>query len=74
MKFLNFKSLNFFNILILAIIFRLITALLSQGFGWHDDHFLVIEASQYWVDGYDYNDWLPESRETPQPQGHSFFM
>ena len=23
----------------------------------HDDHFLVIEAAQSWVDGYDYKGW-----------------
>ncbi len=37
-----------------------------------DDHFLVIEASQSWVDGTDYNNWLPSSGATV-PDGHSFF-
>ena len=39
----------------------------------HDDHFLVLEASQSWVDGTDYNDWLPKSQVNPIPAGHSFF-
>lgn len=39
----------------------------------HDDHFLIIEASSSWVDGYDYNHWLPWSPgSTGQPEGHSF--
>lgn len=38
----------------------------------HDDHFLVIEVAQGWVDGYDYNKWIPSLNETPiQPSGHS---
>ena len=39
----------------------------------HDDHFLVIEASGSWVDGYDYNHWLPWSPGSRGvPEGHSF--
>jgi hypothetical protein len=43
-----------------------------MGFGWNDDHFLVIEAAQSWVDGTDYNNWLPINGNTT-PSGHSFF-
>ena len=60
-------------ILLLAILFRLVAAVFSKGFGMHDDHFLVLEPAQSWVDGYDYNSWLPESRPVPTPSGHSFF-
>ncbi|MEA3479034.1 MAG: glycosyltransferase family 39 protein [Bacteroidota bacterium] len=59
-------------ILGLAILFRLIAVVFSKGYGMLDDHFLVIEAAQSWVDGYDYNRWLPGSGST-SPQGHSFF-
>lgn len=59
-------------ILGLAILFRLIAVIFSKGYGMLDDHFLVIEAAQSWVDGYDYNRWLPGSGNT-SPQGHSFF-
>lgn len=38
-------------ILFVAISIRLLAAFFSQGFGMHDDHFLVIEAAQAWVDG-----------------------
>ncbi len=59
-------------IMVLAIIFRLIAVIFSRGFGMLDDHFLVIEAAQSWVDDFDYNRWLPKSGNTT-PQGHSFF-
>lgn len=59
-------------ILIGAFLVRLIAAIYSQGYGMHDDHFLVLEASQSWVDGTDYNDWLPKSQVDPTPSGHSF--
>jgi len=61
------------TILIAALIIRLIAAIFSQGYGMHDDHFLIVESSASWVDGYDYNDWLPWSKGNPGiPQGHSF--
>ncbi len=59
-------------ILGLAIIFRLLAVLFSKGYGMLDDHFLVIEASQSWIDGFDYNYWLPRSGAT-EPMGHNFF-
>ena len=54
-------------------LFRLIAAIFSQGYGMHDDHFLIIEAAQSWVDDYDYNNWLPENRPNQNPGGHSLF-
>ncbi len=66
-------------IVIIALVFRLVSVVFSQGYGMHDDHFSVIEASQSWVDGTDYNDWLPSTQRLlhpdvePTPQGHSFF-
>lgn len=62
-------------ILFAAFFMRMIAVLFSKGFGMHDDHFLVIEASQSWVDGFDYNNWLPNSQlgPKPSPTGHSFF-
>ena len=55
--------------------FRLLAVLFSKGYGMHDDHFLVIESAQSWVDGFDYNYWLPGSQlgQVPTPTGHSFF-
>ncbi len=50
---------------------RLFSVIFSKGFGWHDDHFLIIEPAQSWVDGFDYNAWMP-SPEHPErvAQGH----
>jgi hypothetical protein len=62
-----------FCILVIAFISRLIAVFFAKGFGMHDDHFLVIEAAQSWVDGSDYNDWLPWSPGNTGPEGHSFF-
>ncbi len=60
-------------ILGLGILLRIVAAIFSKGFGMHDDHFLIIEASQSWVDGTDYNNWLPGSNGNTTPSGHSFF-
>ena len=60
-------------ILWLAVFLRLISVIFAKGWGMHDDHFLVIEASQSWVDGVDYNYWLPGNAANNPPQGHSWF-
>ncbi|MFZ4523423.1 MAG: glycosyltransferase family 39 protein [Bacteroidales bacterium] len=56
-----------------AIVFRLLAAIFAKGWGMLDDHFLVIEAPQSWVYGYDYNAWLPGSPGNTGPSGHNFF-
>ena len=62
------------SILFVALILRLIAVVFAKGFGMHDDHFLVIEVAQSWVEGYDYNNWLPWSvGNIGIPQGHSLF-
>lgn len=62
------------QLLILGFLFRLVSVFFSKGFGWHDDHFLIIESSQSWVDGFDYNNWLPSASDPSRvPQGHSLF-
>ena len=69
--YINFTCLK--TILWCAFLIRLIAAIFSQGYGMHDDHFLVVEASSSWVDGYDYNGWLPWSEgNRGGPEGHSF--
>lgn len=57
----------------LALFLRLISVLFAKGWGMHDDHFLVIEAAQSFVDGTDYNYWLPGNAADKPPQGHSWF-
>ena len=62
------------QLLIIGFIVRFVSVIFSKGFGWHDDHFLIIESSQSWADGFDYNDWLPaEGQPERSPQGHSLF-
>ena len=62
-------------IILVAFIVRLVAVLFAKGFGMHDDHFLIIESSKSWLEGGDYNRWLPWSQNTdnPMPTGHSFF-
>ncbi len=62
-----------FCLLVIAFLARIIAIFFAKGFGMHDDHFLVIEASQSWVDGFDYNYWLPWSKLNTGPDGHNFF-
>jgi hypothetical protein len=57
-----------------GLIFRLLATVFSKGFGFFDDHFLILEAAQSWVDGTDYNYWLPSELDpSRQPQGHPYF-
>lgn len=66
--FLSFKT-----ILTVGLFFRVLTAVFSEGYGMHDDHFLTIEASSSWANNYDYNHWLPWTEgSTGKPEGHSF--
>ncbi len=60
-------------VVITGAIIRLLAVFFSKGYGMHDDHFLVIEAAQSWVDDFDYNNWLPKNRPDNIPTGHSFF-
>ncbi len=60
-------------IMLLGVIFRFLAAVFSKGYGWSDDHFLIIEIAQSWVDGLDYNSWLPNAEGTNEPPGFSFF-
>lgn len=59
-------------IMLLGGFFRLLAVLFAKGYGMSDDHFLVIEPAQSWVDGYDYNSWLPSiTKGLTQASGHS---
>ncbi len=60
------------SLLLIGFLARFIAVIFSKGFGMFDDHFLVIESAQSWVDGTDYNDWLPWSEGNKGPTGHSF--
>jgi len=67
-------------ILTIALLVRMLAAIFSQGYAMHDDHFLIIESSSSWSDGYDYNKWLPATqqdwverglKDEVRPEGHS---
>ena len=68
-----FKENPLKSMLWVALLLRLIAVVFAKGFGMFDDHFLIIESSQSWVDGADYNYWLPWNQINPSPTGHSFF-
>jgi hypothetical protein len=70
-KYWNEKPLLI--IMTLGIFFRLLAVVFAKGWGMIDDHFLVIESAQSWVDGFDYNSWLPGSPHNTGPTGHNFF-
>jgi hypothetical protein len=62
------------QLLIIGFFLRLLSVIFSKGFGWHDDHFLIIEAAGSWADGADYNYWLPSASDPARvPQGHPLF-
>lgn len=42
-----------------ALVTRVIAAIFSKGFGFSDDHFMVVEVAQQWINGRDDNAWLP---------------
>jgi hypothetical protein len=60
-------------ILLLAAVFRILAAFFAKGWGMFDDHFIAVESAQSWVDGFDYNAWLPWSPGNHGPTGHNFF-
>jgi hypothetical protein len=73
-KITNAWENNPFSVIVfLAVFFRLLAVIFARGWGMLDDHFIVIESAQSWVDGEDYNDWLPGSPRNAGPTGHNFF-
>ncbi|MGQ9847276.1 MAG: glycosyltransferase family 39 protein, partial [Bacteroidales bacterium] len=62
----------FRTIFIVALIVRLIAVIFSKGYAMMDDHYLIIEQPQQWVDHYDENKWLPQYGAVT-PSGHSMF-
>jgi hypothetical protein len=54
-------------ILLLAVCIRVLAAVFSRGYAFHDDHFDVIAIAQHWVQGVP--DWIRED----QPPRHSLF-
>lgn len=57
----------------IAALTRLVAVIFAKGWGMLDDHFLVIEIAQSWVDDGNFNHWLPWDEENQGPRGHTFF-
>jgi len=67
-----YKQNTLRTILLVALTFRFLAAVFSTGYGFHDDHFLTIEISQSWVNGTNYNEWIPDKlHPIVPPQGPS---
>ncbi|MDX2136408.1 MAG: glycosyltransferase family 39 protein [Saprospiraceae bacterium] len=60
------------SLLILGAAVRLLAAFCSAGYAMHDDHFLVVEVAQSWVDGRDVYGWITTTKET-NTSGRSLF-
>ena len=60
-------------IILAGLIFRLIAVVFSKGFGMFDDHFLIVEQAQCWIDRVNLNDWLPQLSDHASPPGYSYF-
>lgn len=66
-----------FAILAIAFIARLVAVFFAQGYAFHDDHFLVIDAAQSWLGNQNWNTWMPKTQRLlepgliPVPEGHS---
>ncbi len=56
----------------IAAILRLVSVVFAKGWGMLDDHFLVIEIAQSWVDNGNFNHWLPWDKSNTGPTGHTF--
>lgn len=69
-KNITTKYTTFQIILFAGVFFRLLAALFSKGFGWADDHFLIIEPANCWANGFD-DSWLPSAEHPDRtPLGH----
>lgn len=59
-------------IIFLALAVRLIAAVFSIGYGFHDDHFIVVEVAHQWTQKINLKGWMPWDGNTI-PSGHSLF-
>ena len=67
-RFREEKPLAF--LIVIAFLVRLIAVFFAKGYMMHDDHFLTIEPSSSWADGFNFNEWAPgigNNRTSPEP-------
>ena len=73
----NFKSLlnekPLASAIFIGLFFRLLAAFFSKGYGMHDDHFVIIEIAQGFVDGLDIGKNLPVEGEADVSFGSLFY-
>ncbi len=55
------------TILLVGLFLRLLAAIFSEGYAFHDDHFCVTRVAQSWADG------IPHWLESEKPPKHSMF-
>ncbi len=58
------------NIILIALVVRLLAVFFAKGYAMHDDQFLTIEPAASWAYGLNNGDWLPginNTREHPEP-------
>lgn len=67
-----YKSKPLTVIILSALLVRLVSVFFSEGYGMHDDHFLALESPFSWTQGFDRQEWLPQSQENPKATGHNF--
>lgn len=61
-------------ILSVAFIVRLLAVFFAKGYLMHDDHFLTVEISGGWANGYNYSAWIPSAENHRlHPEPISFF-
>jgi Alg9-like mannosyltransferase family len=46
-----FEGLSIYHIMVIGFLLRLLAAVFSKGYAFHDDHFDVVELAQKWRDG-----------------------
>src|SRR5436189_5346475 len=46
-----FASFSIYHIMVIGFLLRLLAAIFSKGYAFHDDHFDVVELAQKWRDG-----------------------
>lgn len=69
-----FRIPDYPRILFLALLIRVIAAVFSYGYGFHDDHFITVEVARSWVDGNNESQWLPDAAHgITSASGHSRF-
>ena len=58
------------GVLLLALILRLIAAVFSKGYAFHDDHFIVLRVAESWSEGIPH--WIEDSKPPKHSMLYSF--